>query len=297
MKSFRSETVVVDGCLNIYQGEVAETGVTIGFQSCNDSIQQAKRVVRSARSGGMRVIGQQVKDITPESPYSMVLYCQRHPKILGEPTVVRLWAEAGIGILGLAWHRTDQNQDDLERLGGSDDQFRGLTRLGRSVIRQCEEHGIHVDVSHCNRRTVIQACRASRRPVLCTHANAWKVCRSQRNKTDQELRVIAGTGGVIGITPIPDMLRSKFLVGDDLVDDFVAHVNHVVDLVGIDHVGLATDSYASGWGVGHRRYPGITLGHEHRWPNLAEILLKQGWLDDNIKKLLGGNFLRVLLAS
>jgi len=288
---------VVDGCLNIYQGDIAKTGVNIGFQTCNDSLEQVRRVIRAARAMGFKVLDwwDRKSDWT-DSRYGIVIYSQRHPPVRGNADVVRTWADVGIGILGLAWHRSDQNQEPTERLGGSDDQFRGLTRLGRDVIRRCEEHGVIVDVSHSNRRTLLQTCRMATKPVLCTHANPWKVCRTIRNKKDQELKAIASTGGVIGITPIRSMLVEG-PGGEDLIDVFIEHLAHVVDIAGIDHVGVATDSYASGWGVDHFRYPGFSLGHEARWSKLADRLEAKRWLAPHIRKVLGGNFMRTLLQS
>lgn len=286
---------VVDGCLNIYQGDIAETGVNIGFQTCNDSLDQVRRVIWAAKSKGMKILDWwDKKHLHVDSyRYGIVIYSQKHPPVRGDAATVRTWADAGIGVLGLAWHRSDQNQEETERLGGSDDQFWGLTRLGRDVIRQCEDHGIIVDVSHCNRRTLLQTCRMANKPVLCTHANPWKVCRVQRNKKNQELKAIARTGGVIGITPIRNML----VKGDgdtDLIGSFLEHLAYVIDLVGIDHVGLATDSYAGGWGVDHHRYPGFTLGHENRWSKLVGILQAKRWPESHIKKILGENFIRVM---
>ena len=155
--------------------------------------------------------------------------------------------------------------------------------------------GMVVDCSHCNRQTTLDAASMSTKPILANHANAKALTDDpyDRNKTDEELMAIAATGGVIGVTPIRLFLDTD---GDGVtgMDDMIAHVEYIASLVGIDHVGIAighlcgrlrnrvrttTQALISPLSIaGCGSPPGCGLG---------------AGAEEDLTKLLGGNFLRV----
>ena len=106
--------------------------------------------------------------------------------------------------------------------------------------------GIVVDVSHSNKQTTLDAADLSTKPIIATHANARALTSRSRNKDDEELLAIGATGGVIGVTTIGWMLDSD---GDGAagMDDMIAHIEYMVALVGIDHVGVSADARMDGW--------------------------------------------------
>ena len=110
--------------------------------------------------------------------------------------------------------------------------------------------------------------------------------------TDLGRAAIAATGGVIGVTPIRRFLDTD---GDGSagMDDMIAHIEYMVDLVGIDHVGVATDARMDGWEITSAYYTDADLAALDRWTRLASRLYAQGWSEEDLAKLLGGNFRRV----
>ena len=136
-------------------------------------------------------------------------------------------------------------------------------------------------------------------PVLANHTNARTLTDSPRNKSDEELLAIASTGGVIGITPIKWMI-TRSPDGEAGIDDFIAHLDYIVDLVGIDHVGIASDSSLNGWWKSSRHYADEDMAAVDRWKRVAtklfQILDSQGtrkYTDLDLQKILGLNFLRI----
>ena len=196
----------------------------------------------------------------------------------------------------------------LERRDG------GLTVFGTSIVERMNEVGMAVDISHCADTTTMDVLDAAAKPVIFTHAG----CRAllpghMRNKSDEMIRKMAGTGGVMGIA----MLR--FLVRDEepvALEHVLDHFDHVVRLVGVQHVGVGSDMDLIGNPnpVGGDADPSqqpnferykvhsdtagrITirgLDHAKRVYDLTEGLIRRGYNDDDIKLMLGGNFVRVL---
>ena len=152
--------------------------------------------------------------------------------------------------------------------------------------------GMIVDCSHCSRQTTLDAASLSTKPVIATHANAEALTPRIRNKDDDELRAIAGTGGVIGVTTIRSMLDTD---GDGTadMDDMIAHIEYIVELVGIDHVGVSSDARMDGWEQSSVFYADADLAAIDRWVRLTARLRARGWSEEDLEKLLGGNFNRV----
>ena len=211
----------------------------------------------------------------------------------GDIATLRGWYDEGLRILQLARGSTEELGID-ERLGygGDEGDERGVTLLGRFAITEMNALGMIVDVSHSNRQTTLDAAALSRKPIIATHANAKALSPVSRNKDDDELIAIASTGGVIGVTPIRWMLDTD---RDGVADihDMIAHIEHIVSLVGIDHVGLATDAWLDGWEQSSPHYADADLAAPDRWVRLTARLYARGWGEDDLAKLLGKNFRRV----
>lgn len=182
------------------------------------------------------------------------------------------------------------------RLGGGNAvRDRGLTDFGAEVVAEMNRLGMIVDVSHCGPRTTLDALRTSRKPVLVTHSNCKALApHSSRNKSDREIRLLAATGGVMGIT----LVRGFVGRGAPTLDDVLDHFEHVADLVGIEHVGLGTDvsqdalDPATGRPLPYYAIRGLDL--TKRVFQLTEGLIRRGHTDRHIELVLGGNFLRAL---
>jgi len=216
----------------------------------------------------------------------------------------------GLGVrqIGIAYSQSNALGGGLAE--SSDD---GLTSLGRRAVRRMNQLGLAVDVSHSSDRTGLETCAASDRPVLITHAGARALWDIPRLKSDAVLRAVAATGGVIGISAAPHTTISRDHPRHSILS-VLDHFRYCVDLVGIDHVSFGPDTlYGDHVGL-HRTFAGLLQGpqtdaapaHEHVpyvdglenptecFPNLAAHLVQEGFRDEDVVKVLGGNTLRAL---
>jgi membrane dipeptidase len=189
----------------------------------------------------------------------------------------------------------------------------GLTALGRRAVRRMNQLGLAVDVSHSGDLTGIQTAEASDRPVLITHAGARAVWDIPRMKGDDVLRAVAAGGGVIGMSAAPHTTVSHAHPAHSLLS-VMDHFRYILDLVGIDAVGFGPDTlYGDHVGL-HTAFaallhteprPGAPVPQRVPWVdglenptenfhNIAAWLVQEGFTDEEIAKVLGGNVLRVL---
>ena len=207
--------------------------------------------------------------------------------------------------------------NDKNRLGcgAFEDVDSGLTDYGKQVIKRMNKVGMGVDVSHCGDKTTIESINESTKPVLITHGACRSLAKNvARAKTDEAIKLMASTGGVIGIPILRFMISEKEPVS---IDDFTNHIDYVAQLVGINHVGIGSDQglYTEDYlptavrkerlEKAPKKYQTHTnsdylltidkLNHPHRVYDIAESLINKGYKDDDIKKVLGGNFQRALI--
>lgn len=189
----------------------------------------------------------------------------------------------------------------------------GLSYFGVASVRAMNELGIIVDTGHVGRQTTLDACEVSEAPVVASHTAAQGVFDHARGKSDEELRAIAGTGGVIGIVTVPFFLAP----GPDVtVNEMLDHVEYVAEVAGVDHVCIGTDwpMQLPEWmladilqpifaDTGFRPEDGLVATQHMRgfddyrdFPNITRGLVARGWSDEDIAKVLGVNFLRVMEA-
>lgn len=187
----------------------------------------------------------------------------------------------------------------------------GLTRVGQKTVEELNRLGVVVDLSHGGPRTSLDAARHSRAPVIVSHASVRKLNPHPRNLDDELIDTVAGTGGVIGLCP-HSIFVEKARGQRPTVDDFIDHIEYIAERVGIDHVGIGTDNFqydnhysTVGRASFERTYPGFFGGYgpleKHAagfskwsdWPNLTASLLRRGYSEEDTKKILGANFMRV----
>jgi membrane dipeptidase len=219
---------------------------------------------------------------------------------------VTLLAKLGIRMMSITYMEAN-----LLGSGCLEPTDHGLTHLGRQVVREMNRLGMIVDLSHVGDRTSLDAIEISEAPPIFSHSGARAVTNHPRNIPDEAIRAVAAKGGLVCLTPYgpcisPDPDRGV----QATMEDFVRHVRHAVDLVGIDAVGIGTDLFeakgAAGWdATTKRRYPESvgafsrdavnTVGVEDMgtWPSLTEALTSAGFAAEEVAKIVGGNFLRV----
>ena len=157
----------------------------------------------------------------------------------------------------------------------------GLTPFGRSVMGRMEELGMIVDIAHCSHQCVAEILASARRPVVSSHGGVQAVCKVNRNLSDDEIRGVAKTGGVIGIG------YWDAAICDTSPRSIAKAIRHVRDLVGINHVGLGSD-YDGGTTV---RFDTSQL------VQITQALMDEGFTVDEIRAVMGGNALRLIRAG
>jgi membrane dipeptidase len=153
---------------------------------------------------------------------------------------------------------------------------RGLTQLGREVIRESNRLGILIDLAHANTRTITDALATSTQPIVFSHTGAKALHSADRYLTDDEIRAIAAKGGLIGIWP-----AAVF----ETPAGMVRHIDHVKRLVGVDHIAIGSDLRGMSY------LP--AFGEEANFRAIVDGLVDGGYTDEEIGKIMGGNFFRV----
>ena len=214
-----------------------------------------------------------------------------------------IFKDLGVGIMQLTY-----NTQNLVGSGCYESHDSGLSDFGRDVVDEMNRLGILIDLSHVGAKTSDDAIRYSKKPVAYSHCLPSGLKDHPRNKTDEQLKFIADCGGFIGVTMFPPFLENG---ANSTIDDYVEAIDYVVNLVGEDCVGFGTDftqdhddsffqwiTHDKGSGrklveFGEISNPlGLqTLGE---YPNLTEAMLRGGWSENKVRKIMGENWLRLL---
>lgn len=160
----------------------------------------------------------------------------------------------------------------------------GLSNFGRDVIRKLDSLGVIIDVSHVGIRTISDILAVTNNPIIASHSGARAIRDHYRNLYDDQIQSIANGGGVIGIVFYPPFLASPTPA---YISDVIAHVDHIVNLVGTDHVAIGSDFDGIGTNVV------VGLEDVTKYPDLTLALLQHGYTELEVAKFLGGNFKRV----
>ena len=199
----------------------------------------------------------------------------------GSVDVLRVFHRLGVRMVGLVHSIRNELAD-----GVADRRTRGgLSELGALAVGELNRLGMIVDVSHLNDEGFWDVLELSRDPVIASHSNARAVCDHPRNMTDDMIRALAEKGGVMGMNFAPGFVHLSRATLARVVD----HIDYIVGLVGPGHVGLGSDFDG---------IPSTPVGLEDvtRMPGLTEELVRRGYSEDDVRKILGGNHLRLIKA-
>ena len=214
-----------------------------------------------------------------EGKKSIVLGIENGLALEGDISNLNHFAQRGIAYITLC-HNGDNDICDSAKGNAT---HGGVSKLGEQVIRRMNSLGIMVDLSHAAESSFYDALEISSTPIVCSHSNSRELCDHPRNLTDQQMRRLAQKGGVAHTTLYPGFLRTD---SEATILDAVAHLEHAINVMGIDHVGIGTDFDGDG-GV-----PGMACASEVI--NFTIQLLRRRYSPQDIEKIWGGNWLRVM---
>ncbi len=239
-----------------------------------------------------------------------VIYGFQNAAMVGkDASRIDTFADLGVRVIQLTYNPANQLGD-----GAMAPENCGLTAFGRDVVARLNAKRVMVDLSHSGHNTCLDAARVSKAPVSINHTGCRALCDLPRNKTDEELRLVASKGGFVGIYFMPFLTAD----GHPHAEDVVAHIDHAVNVCGEDHVGIGTDGDMTGvddleayhaalarevedrnraglGAAGERAdtYPFVVdLRGPDQFHNLARLLKARGYSQTRIEKIFGLNFLR-----
>ena len=189
------------------------------------------------------------------------------------------FAQRGIVYMTLC-HNGDNDICDSAR---GNHTHNGISSFGQQVVREMNRLGILVDLSHAGEKSFYDALELSSQPIVCSHSSCRALCDHPRNLTDDQMRALAAKGGVMQIT-----MYNGFLVkdGEATVLDALRHLEHAIEVMGIDYVGIGTDFDGDGGVRG--------MANSSELLSFTRLLLARGYSEQVIEKIWGGNFLRVM---
>ena len=210
---------------------------------------------------------------------SIMLGIENGLALQGNLANIRHFRERGVVYITLC-HNGDNDICDSAR---GNETHGGVSDFGQQVIREMNRQGLMVDLSHAHERSFYDALDISETPIVCSHSSARALCDHPRNLTDDQMRALAHRGGVCQIT-----LYNGFLVkdGEATILDAMRHLDHAIQVMGIDHVGLGTDFDGDGGVRG--------LADASELVNFTRQLLARRYSEQDIQQIWGGNFLRVM---
>ncbi len=208
--------------------------------------------------------------------------------------LLRIFYDLGVRGLGLTWSRRNYAADGCAFTPGGRSQGGGLTAFGRKLVAKAEALGMLIDVSHMNAPGFWDVIDIAQTPIIASHSNCRALADTPRNLDDRQIEALAAKDGVMGMNAISAFVGDG--AGKRGVDALLDHVDHVVKVAGIRHVGIGFD-FCSGFknylSLAHPLETHDVLSGHHRLIDFTAGLLQRGYVEEDIKRVLGGNFRRV----
>lgn len=233
--------------------------------------------IQAARDAGRPavVLGLEGADVVGEDPRRLAALHAAGVRVIG----LVHFADNALGSIAMSWN--GQPSSPAVRSGR---RTPGLSARGAEVVAEMNARGMLIDVAHADRATTLAVCELTSAPVICSHTGARSLHDFPRYLSDEEIRAISATGGLIGLWPFRH--KGKGIADPD---DFARHADHLARTAGPDHVCIGTDMN----GV-----PGLMAGYhgERDFPTLTQALRRAGLSDSEVAGIAGGNMTRVLTS-
>lgn len=229
--------------------------------------------------GGLLVPGfslRQIKRDLKDGKITAILGIEGGEALNADLAVLRMLFRLGVRFLGLTWNQRNQIADGVgESITGG-----GLTRFGREVVREMNSLGMVIDLAHISEAGFWDVLQVSGHPVIVSHANCYKLCDHPRNLKDDQIQALAKTGGVFGLSFVPDFMGKN-------IDDFLDHLDYVAGLAGTDVIAIGSD------------FDGIEETPEglkdcRCYPGITAKLMERGYTEKEIRGIMGENMFRLM---
>lgn len=233
--------------------------------------------------------------LQPDGPVGITLHLEGAKPLAGQLSMLDIYYRLGIRSMQLAWYGRNELADSTAEPNPG-----GLTRFGVEVVKAMNELGMLIDLSHVAEPSFYDTIKITRQPVVASHSNAKRLTDNPRNLTDDQIKAVASTHGLVGVVFFPPFVRKE----SPTIEHALDHLDYMRGLVGIDHIGVGPDffDYAPGLILGDIATKGLNVSFQFtkgaedvmKMPNFTKGLMARGYNEEEIKKILGGNFLRVL---
>ena len=308
--------------IDFHEGGVTAANTTVahvhGFEAAVKEVAHYKHIVRdNADKASVVTCVHQIEEAKNRDVLGIILGFQDTRPIEKELLYLDVFYDMDVRIIQLTY-----NSQNFVGTGACELSYGGLTYFGRQVVKALDSLGIVIDLSHCCDETTLDAIEYSRNPVICSHSNTYVLCNAYgRNKPDRIIKALADKGGVVGVVFQPCFVKmdpETYEVLPSSVEDVLNHIDYIVELVGIDHVGFGSDLCAmwlerdapppeSSFRLWRPKRPDVFgkgptetydapvegLEAHSKLMNLTRGLLERGYSEQDVRKILGGNFLRV----
>ena len=258
--------------------------------SLDIAMSMASIALRLDRAGAWRLCRTtgEIESATRDGKFAAVMHIEGCEAIGEDLEALDVFYAAGLRSLGPVWSRNNLFAHGVPfAYPSSPDTGPGLTEAGVRLVKACNQLGIMIDLSHITEKGFWDVCKTSDQPPVATHSNAHAITQVARNLTDRQLDAIRERKGLVGLNFAVTMLRPDGRESADTgVSDMVAHVDHMVERMGIDSVAIGSD------------FDGATIpraiADAAGLQNLVDALKQAGYAGDDLEKLCRGNWMRVL---
>ena len=259
-------------------------------QAMPEAMAQISILHRLEAAGHLRVCTtvDQIETCRTDGVLAAILHFEGAEAIDPDFRALEVFYRAGLRSLGPVWSRNTRYAEGVPfRYPSTGDIGGGLTDEGRALVRACNRMGIMLDVSHLNEAGFRDLAEVSDKPIVATHSNAHAICPHARNLTDDQLRIIAESDGMVGLNFATAFLRPDGqMVKEAPLELMVRHLDHLMSILGEDRVGMGSDFDGAVVPEGIGDLAGL--------PNLREAMRAHGYDDALMEKLCWGNWMALL---
>ena len=288
--------------------------INLAFDKAVKAIADTRAIVDALENNFVALLNaHDIEQAHNESKHGFIIDFQDTIPFGSDLNRIEFFYNLGLRVVQLTYNLRNLVGDGCFEINAS-----GLSHFGRQVVQRINELGMVVDVSHSSEKVGWDALGISSKPIAVTHSFSSKLCQHDRGKSDQLAKAIANKGGYFGILIVPGFLQNKGSV--TTLDDVADHIEHIVNVIGIDHVGIGSDLTGNiiqfpqnaprtkqnetrnlgqfDW-TGFRPEHRVTLDYKMvgynnlgDWPNITIKLAERGFTEKELRKILGLNFLR-----